>query len=149
MSRYTCSMIRTKRLWVILWLCLPLTGGHSWGWSELLAVKSYAQPEFPFLESVVDARNLGQEYPTNNLTPRGLCLKVGIDAYLCFDTDLLRMSLGWRGGFLEEKGVAATSYYQSRKKEGGGQKNLPRILGKPVFANGTLSRLDASRRRGG
>ena len=51
----------------------------------------FVEPNFPFLSSVVDARSLGDGLPADNLTPRGIILKLGHECWACFDTDLLRM----------------------------------------------------------
>lgn len=34
-------------------------------------------------------------------TPKGLAIRVGPDATVCFDTELLRISAGWTGGYLK------------------------------------------------
>src|SRR5688572_14971880 len=57
----------------------------------------FVETNFPFFSSVLDARKLGPGWPTNNLTPRGLILNLGHDYWVCFDTDLLRVSAIWRG----------------------------------------------------
>ncbi|MEO7677538.1 MAG: hypothetical protein ABIV39_12325, partial [Verrucomicrobiota bacterium] len=34
---------------------------------------------------------IGAKFPTNNVANKGVALKIGNDAYVCFDTDLLRV----------------------------------------------------------
>ena len=47
---------------------------------------AFVETNFPFFSSVLDARNLGKDWPTNNLTPRGLILNLGNQCWACFDT---------------------------------------------------------------
>src|SRR5688572_4247490 len=49
----------------------------------------FVEPDFPFFSSVLDARQLGNGFPTNNLTPRALILNLGNDCWAAFDIDLL------------------------------------------------------------
>src|SRR5258705_13503464 len=64
----------------------------------------WIEPDFPFFSSVLDARHAGSEFPTTNLTPRALVLRVGPDHWAAFDVDLLRVAAVWRG-----KGVTPTA----------------------------------------
>src|SRR4051794_7834145 len=57
----------------------------------------WVEPDFPFFSSVLDARDLGEGFPKDNLTPRGLILNLGHDLWACFDTDLLRIACIWQG----------------------------------------------------
>ncbi len=47
----------------------------------------FAERNFPFFSSVLDARKLGPGFPADNLTPRGLILNLGHDAWACFVVD--------------------------------------------------------------
>src|SRR6185503_6141332 len=42
-------------------------------------------------------------YPDRNMTMKGLVIKLGTDerTFVCYDTDLMRMSLAWTGNFLK------------------------------------------------
>src|SRR5258705_7384411 len=42
-------------------------------------------------------------YPARNTTMKGLVIKLGEDqkTFVCYDTDLMRLSLGWSGDFLK------------------------------------------------
>ena len=65
----------------------------------------------PFLSASIQA-----DYPADNMTYKGVAVKLGKvkingeeqDASICFDTQLMRMSAGWTGGFLHLKNVAYT-----------------------------------------
>src|SRR5256885_16991834 len=54
------------------------------------------------------------------------------DAYACFDTDLLRMAVAWRGDFVSLTTMAQVSYQQPGNKNNA----IPRVLGRPVVATG-------------
>ncbi|CAN5429133.1 hypothetical protein BH23VER1_BH23VER1_15490 [soil metagenome] len=96
----------------------------------------YLEPGFPFTEATVDARHLGDTFPADNLTPRALVLRLGEDTYAAFDTDLLRLSAAWHGGFLTPDTIAMRSYQNPRDKMGPGQESLPKPVGTPIVANG-------------
>ncbi|MDG2126274.1 MAG: hypothetical protein P8J87_21410, partial [Verrucomicrobiales bacterium] len=91
---------------------------------------------FPFLEATVDARDFGGSPGSDNLAPRALVLRLASDTYAAFDTDLLRLSVAWHGGFLEPDTIAMRSYQQPKSKMGGGQKQLSRPIGTPITATG-------------
>src|SRR5688572_20514708 len=61
------------------------------GWAD------WVEPDFPFFSSVIDAGRAGPGFPSRNLTPRGLVLRIGRDQWVAFDTDLLRIAAMWRG----------------------------------------------------
>lgn len=96
----------------------------------------FVEPAFPFFSSVLDTRNLGPGWPTNNLTPRGLILNLGHDCWACFDTDLLRVSAIWQGRGVTPVSMAQGSYHTAGSKAPEGQEKLPRIVGTPWLANG-------------
>src|SRR6186997_368176 len=48
----------------------------------------FVETNFPFFSSVLDARQMGKDWPNENLTPRGLILNLGHDCWACFDTEL-------------------------------------------------------------
>lgn len=96
----------------------------------------FVEPDFPFFSSVLDARNIGEGWPTNNLTPRGLILNLGNDCWACFDTDLLRVSAIWQGADVTPVAMSYGSYQLSGYKIPEGQKKLPEPNGKVWLANG-------------
>jgi mono/diheme cytochrome c family protein len=85
---------------------------------------------------VLNARNLGPAWPTNNLTPRGIILNLSNNCWACFDLDLLRISLIWDGKGITPAGMAQGSYQEAGHKAPDGQEKLPRIIGTPWIANG-------------
>ena len=100
------------------------------------AFAHFLEPGFPFCGITVDARKLGKEFPKDNLSPRGLVVRVADDTYVAYDTDLCRMAVAWSGGFLTEESLALKSYQEAKAKKGGGQKILPAPIGKALSANG-------------
>ena len=101
---------------------------------------SFVEDDFPFFSQTVDARDFGKGWPKDNLTPRGIVLKLGHGYYACFDTDLLRIALIWKenkdGEYLEMGGMAPGSYRLPNRKASAGQENLPKPIGTPLLANG-------------
>jgi cytochrome c2 len=96
----------------------------------------FVEPNFPFFSSVLDARDLGKEWPADNLTPRGLILQLGHNCWACFDTELLRMAVIWEGKGVTPAGMARGSYKKPGHKAPEGQEQLPEIIGTPWIANG-------------
>ncbi len=92
----------------------------------------FVEPGFPFIVSTIDAGKLGAAFPERNLAVRCVVLMLGNDSYACFDTDLLRMSAAWRGGFVSLTTMAQISYQQPGNKNNA----IPRVLGSPVIATG-------------
>jgi len=94
----------------------------------------WIEPDFPFFSSVLDARDIGEGFPKDNLTPRGLILNLGHNLWACFDTDLLRIACIWQG----EEGkppvtpvaLAPGSYHIAGQKTKDGQDDLPKPEGK-------------------
>src|SRR5262245_4588351 len=76
----------------------------------------FVEADFPFFSSVLDARDLAQEWPTNNLTPRGLILNLGNGCWACFDTELLRMSAIWAGQGVTPASLSQGSHNQPGRK---------------------------------
>ncbi|MEW6306965.1 MAG: DUF6797 domain-containing protein [Verrucomicrobiota bacterium] len=96
----------------------------------------WVEPNFPFYSSILDARKAGPEFPTNNLTPRGLVLNLGGDCWACFDTDLLRVAAVWKGKGVTPKALAPGSYHDWGKKTPGGQFPAPEPDGTVLSASG-------------
>jgi glucose/arabinose dehydrogenase/mono/diheme cytochrome c family protein len=101
----------------------------------------FLEPAFPFVESTVDFRDWEQlGFPKENLVVRGVIVKLGQNRYACYDTDLLRVAGVWEGEadgrFLSHTSIAAISYDKPKAKAEGGQKNLPKPLGRPIAATG-------------
>jgi cytochrome c551/c552 len=96
----------------------------------------WVEPDFPFFSSVVDARRAGPAFPTDNLTPRGLVLRVSRDVWAAFDVDLIRVAAIWRGNGVTPMALAPGSYHHPDKKTPGGQTALPEPDGTVWIANG-------------
>jgi len=92
----------------------------------------FVEPGFPFIVSTVDAGKLGAAFPERNLAVRCVIIMLGNESYACFDTDLLRMSVAWRGEFVSLTTMAQISYQQAGNKNNA----IPRVLGKGVIATG-------------
>ena len=100
----------------------------------------FVEKDFPFFSSVVDARDVGEGLPKDNLTPRGIVLNLGHNLWACFDTDLLRIACIWEGEPgkppLTPEALAPGSYHIAGQKTKDGQENLPKPIGKVWLANG-------------
>jgi mono/diheme cytochrome c family protein len=88
----------------------------------------WVEADFPFFSSILDARREGAG--KNNLTPRGLIIKLPHDMWACFDTDLLRVAAVWRGKGVSDKALAPGSYHDPGRKTLGGQFPAPQPEGK-------------------
>ena len=96
----------------------------------------WVEADFPFFSSVLDAGGAGPEFPTLNLTPRGLILNLGGGNWVGFDTDLLRIAAMWQGSGVTAKALAPGSYHQPDRKTPGGQSPAPEPDGTVLLANG-------------
>lgn len=92
----------------------------------------FVEPDFPFITTSVDARSLGPGFPADNIVPRCLALRLGEEAYACFDTDMLRWSVAWTGDFLPMVTMGQISYNDFHNKDN----EIPTVLGKPKIATG-------------
>lgn len=79
-------------------------------YKDSLELGSFIEAGFPYISTSVDARKLGPAYPQDNMAARTLALQLGGDAYVCFDTDLLRWSVAWTGKYLPMVLMAQISY---------------------------------------
>lgn len=100
----------------------------------------FVEKDFPFFSSVLDCRDLGADFPKDNLTPRGLILNLGHNLWACFDTDLLRISCVWEGEPgkppVTPEALAPGSYHIAGQKTKDGQEYLPKPVGKVWLTNG-------------
>lgn len=100
----------------------------------------WIEADFPFFSSVLDARNLGEDWPKNNLTPRGIVLNLGGNMWACLDTDLLRVALIWEGSpgipAVTANALSSGSYHLAGQKTKDGQDDLVKPQGTPWLANG-------------
>jgi hypothetical protein len=100
------------------------------------AFADWVEPGFPFFSSVLDARSVGPDFPTNNLTPRALVLNLGRGYWAAFDTDLLRIAAIWQGHGVTPVALAPGSYHRPDRKTPGGQFPAPQAEGTVWIANG-------------
>ncbi len=100
----------------------------------------FVEKDFPFFSSVLDAREVGEGFPKDNLTPRGIILNLGNNLWACFDTDLLRIACIWEGEAgkppVSPEALAPGSYHVAGQKTKDGQDFLPKPIGKVWLANG-------------
>src|SRR5262245_19203506 len=59
------------------------------------------QQDFPCQGACVSA-----SFPAKNTAMKGLAIRLGHEANVLFDTELLRMAAGWTGGYIDTEGVA-------------------------------------------
>lgn len=101
----------------------------------------FVEKDFPFFSSVLDAREVGEGFPKDNLTPRGIVLNLGNNLWACFDTDLLRVAAIWRSEDgkppVSPEALAPGSYHVAGQKTKDGQEYLPKPLGKAWLPNNT------------
>ena len=83
-----------RAAWLCALLVLAVTAGAASVKSSLL------QEDFPFQTAAI-----GAKFPAKNDANKGVAIRLGNDAALCFDTDLLRVAAGWTGGFITTHGV--------------------------------------------
>lgn len=81
------------------------------------------QKDFPF-----QAACIGAQFPKENVAMKGLAIRIGNDAAILFDTDLLRMAAGWSGGFINTRGVVFD----------GSHGNHPSIVGTQKFGTAVV-----------
>lgn len=96
----------------------------------------FVEPDFPFFDSIVDARQAGPAWPKDNVTPRGIVLNLGHGQWACFDTELLRISAAWTGGAVTPASMAQASYQLWSGKSRQGEDALPRPAGPVWWATG-------------
>lgn len=93
---------------------------------------SFVEPDFPFITTSMDARNLGPGFPEDNIASRCYAIQLGNDAFACFDPDMLRWSVAWSGDFLPMVTMAQISYNDFHMKDN----QLPVIGGEAKIATG-------------
>ncbi len=100
---------------------------------ETEAFARFVEPNFPFITTSMDGRELGEGFPADNISARVLALQLGNEAYACFDTDMLRWTVAWTGAFMPMVTMAQISYDDFYNK--GNQ--IPKIAGDPKVATGS------------
>lgn len=92
----------------------------------------FVEPDFPYITTSMDGRNLGEGFPNDNISARVLAVKLGENAAMAFDTDMLRWSVAWTGEFLPMVTMAQISYNDFHNKDN----LLPVIGGDAKIATG-------------
>jgi hypothetical protein len=87
------------------------------------------QDDFPVQGACITAN-----FPAKNIAMKGLALRLGTNASMLFDTELLRMAAGWTGNYIDTRGVAFDGSHGSHPAIIGDQKFGMRQL--PGWANG-------------
>ncbi|HLW18835.1 MAG TPA: DUF6797 domain-containing protein [Cyclobacteriaceae bacterium] len=93
---------------------------------------SFVESDFPFITTSMDGRQLGPGFPEDNLSARVMAIRLGEDAAVAFDTDMLRWSVAWTGDFLPMVTMAQISYNDFHNKDN----LLPVIGGEAQIATG-------------
>ena len=100
----------------------------------------FVEKDFPFFSTVLDCRELGEGFPKDNLTPRGLVLNLGNNVWACYDLDLLRIACVWEGEEgkppVTPEALAPGSYHVAGQKTKDGQEFLPKPVGRVLAVNG-------------
>lgn len=122
--------------------CIPLVSAQEPGGVAIAGddFGDFVEKDFPFFSSTLDCRDLGEGFPKDNLTPRGLILNLGHNLWACFDIDLLRIACIWEGEQGESpitmNALAPGSYHVAGQKTKDGQEVLPKPIGRVWLANG-------------
>ena len=91
-------------------------------WQQKLS--PHLQADFPYTKAAVRLN-----FPKDAVSNKGMAIIAGREAFMCFDTDLLRWSAGWTGGYLTEDGVSFRGNHGAS----------PRIAGDQKFGSSDLS----------
>ncbi|HIG80238.1 MAG TPA: hypothetical protein EYQ62_01030 [Verrucomicrobiales bacterium] len=84
-------------------------------WQQKLS--RHLQADFPYTKAAVRT-----QFPKNNVANKGMAIIVGREAFMCFDTDLLRWAAGWTGGYITEDGVSFKGNHGASPRIAGEQK---------------------------
>ncbi len=97
----------------------------------------WQEPDFPFTSTSLDLRELDPKSVPMNVVPRGLLLNLGHEAWVCFDTELLRVAAVWRGHGVTAEALGPLTYQEAGNfKTRGGQELLPKPDGTILLSTG-------------
>lgn len=96
----------------------------------------HRQPDFPFFETTIDAREAAPRGFEDNIAPRSVVVRAAENFYVGFDTELLRVVAIWEGDGVTAESMSDLSYPDPLAKLGGGIDKLPRIDGRVFAATG-------------
>ena len=92
--------------------------------------------DFPYVSACISAN-----FPEQNVANKGIAIKLTQDSFVCFDTDLLRMTAGWTGKYLNFNGVAFDGGHGGHPSIAGdqkfGTKNVPGVAASETAFNDT------------
>ena len=93
------------------------------------------QADFPFTSACI-----GAKFPGRNVASKGLAIILENEAFMCFDTDLLRMSAGWTSAVVTNHGNASCTGYITAKGVAydGGHGGHPEVSGAQKFGTAVL-----------
>ena len=78
---------------VVLLAVILITGVHAQEKPEWQTkLPRTLQADFPYTKAAVR-----QNFPKDTVANKGMAIIAGREAFMCFDTDLLRWSAGWTG----------------------------------------------------
>ena len=110
---------------VVLLAVILITGVHAQEKPEWQTkLPRTLQADFPYTKAAVR-----QNFPKDTVANKGMAIIAGREAFMCFDTDLLRWSAGWTGNYLTEDGVSFRGNHGAS----------PRIAGDQKFGSGALA----------
>ena len=92
------------------------------------------QADFPYTKAAIR-----QSFPKDAVANKGMAIIVGREAFMCFDTDLLRWSAGWTGNYLTEDGVSFRGNHGASPRVAGDQKFGSSALAGWADAKGRLA----------
>lgn len=114
-SRMTLNAVILSMVWVLQLASLSMAAVAA---DAVTKGPNYFQDDFPFQGACITANG-----PGTNVALKGLAIRVGTNANMLWDSDLLRMAAGWTGGFISGKGVVYN----------GGHGEHPSIVGDQAF----------------
>jgi hypothetical protein len=91
------------------------------------------QDDFPFQAACISAT-----FPGKNIAMKGIAVRLPGEAGMLFDTELLRVAAGWKGGFITAHGVAFDGAHGGHPKINGEQKFGTRQAPGWADANGSF-----------
>jgi len=110
------AMMYTPRLLLaITLLATPALAQDPPAWQQKLS--RLLQADFPYTKAPIRA-----SFPKNNVANKGMAIIVGREAFMCFDTDLLRWSAGWTGNYITDEGVSFRGNHGASPRVAGAQK---------------------------
>ena len=130
---YKLALLPTLALWLFSSTVSSAQTTAAPDWRPKLS--KLLQSDFPYTKACI-----GANFPANNKANKGMALIVGKNAFMCFDTDLLRWSAGWTAAWKETKGQ--TNFVGYINEEGvtfnGSHGGHPRMLGDQKFGSAQI-----------